>query len=99
MTQLAMSGKKMRCNTPNEDNNSPLENYKVIFRRSTPKGGGGQNSSLRIPHSTLNKYRTNYELFYCSSVSQKIGGRGALSRRWSPKCHLFFLSFLHYRRF
>ena len=21
--------------------NSPLENYKVIFRRSTPKGGGG----------------------------------------------------------
>ena len=23
--------------------NSPLENYKVIFRRSTPKGGGGLN--------------------------------------------------------
>ena len=43
MTQRAMSGKKMRCNTPNENNNSPLENYKVIFRRSTPKGGGGQN--------------------------------------------------------
>ena len=29
-------------NGTNERSNSPLENYKVIFRRSTPKGGGGQ---------------------------------------------------------
>ena len=32
-----------RDNGANENNNSPLENYKVIFRRSTPKGGGGLN--------------------------------------------------------
>ena len=32
-----------RDNGTNEGNNSPLENYKVIFRRSTPKGGGGLN--------------------------------------------------------
>ena len=32
-----------RDNGANEGNNSPLENYKVIFRRSTPKGGGGLN--------------------------------------------------------
>ena len=50
-----------------------------------------KHSALRTPHSALNKFRTNYELFYCSSVSQKIGGRGALRRRGQPKCHLFFL--------
>jgi len=30
-------------NGANESQNSPLENYKVIFRRSTPKGRGGLN--------------------------------------------------------
>ena len=32
-----------RNNDANESQNSPLEKYKVIFRRSTPKGGGGLN--------------------------------------------------------
>ena len=41
-THLLSTGNRMN-NGANESSNSPLENYKVIFRRSTAKPGGGLN--------------------------------------------------------